>query len=63
VSYFSLFQLPDLVAPNKPLEHFLREFHELAFDTLFALAIVHIVAGLKHHFIDHDNVLRRMLPW
>ena len=63
VSYFNLFQLPDLVAPSKPLEHFLKEFHELAFDTLFALAIVHIVAALKHHFIDRDDVLKRMLPW
>jgi len=63
VSWFNLFQLPDLVAPSKPLEHFLHEFHELAFDALFAIAIVHVVAALKHHFVDRDDVLRRMLPW
>jgi cytochrome b561 len=26
------------------------------------VAILHAVAALKHHFIDRDNVLRRMLP-
>ena len=30
--------------------------------TLFALVLLHIAAALKHHFIDKDNVLRRMLP-
>ena len=63
VSWFNLVQLPDFVAPNKPLEHFLHEFHELAFDGLFALAIVHVGAALKHHFVDRDDVLMRMLPW
>ena len=63
VSWFNLFQLPDLVAPSKPLEHVLKEFHEVAFNTLFALAIVHVAAALKHHFIDRDDVLKRMLPW
>jgi len=29
---------------------------------LMVLAGIHVLAGLKHHFIDRDDVLRRMLP-
>ena len=29
---------------------------------LIALLLVHIAAALKHHFIDKDDVLTRMLP-
>jgi cytochrome b561 len=24
--------------------------------------VLHVLAALKHHFIDRDGVLRRMLP-
>jgi cytochrome b561 len=40
----------------------MHETHEVLATALFVLAIVHIVAALKHHFLDRDNVLRRMLP-
>jgi cytochrome b561 len=26
------------------------------------LAVLHALAALKHHFVDHDDVLRSMLP-
>ena len=29
----------------------------------FVLALVHAAAALKHHFVDRDEVLKRMLPW
>ena len=29
---------------------------------LIVVALLHAAAALKHHFIDRDNVLRRMLP-
>jgi cytochrome b561 len=29
---------------------------------LFAIAVLHILAALKHHFWDRDDVLVRMLP-
>jgi len=63
VSWFGLFTLPDLVAPDKSLRHTLGEVHETAFSTLFVLAVVHVAAALKHHWFDRDDVLRRMLPW
>ncbi len=40
-----------------------RSLHHFLFWTLVVVVIVHVGAALKHHFIDRDNVLRRMLPW
>ena len=41
----------------------LEELHEVLFNILVGLAVLHIAAALKHRFIDRDNVLRSMLPW
>lgn len=62
VSWFGLVTLPDFIAPSKPAYELLHETHELLAQVLFWLALLHIAAALKHHFIDRDNVLRRMLP-
>ncbi|GFE80911.1 cytochrome b [Steroidobacter agaridevorans] len=62
VSWFGLVTLPDFIEPNRPAYEFLHETHELLAGTLFWLALLHVAAALKHHFIDKDNVLRRMLP-
>jgi len=62
VSWFGLFTLPNLVIPNRPLYQFLHEAHEVAAKLIFVLAVLHAAAALKHHFVDKDNVLRRMLP-
>jgi cytochrome b561 len=62
VSWFGLVTLPDFVAPNRAVYEFLHEAHETCAKLLFVVALVHAVAALKHHFIDRDNVLRRMLP-
>ena len=62
VSWFGLVTLPDFIAPNKAAYEVLHETHELLAQTLFWLALLHMAAALKHHFIDKGNVLRRMLP-
>jgi len=63
VSWFGLFQLPDFVRPDEGLEHRLEDVHETLAKVLIALAILHVVAALKHQFIDRDGLLMRMLPW
>lgn len=63
LSLFGWFDLPTLGPPGgEEREHLIEEVHEVLFNVLFVLAILHVVAALKHHFIDRDNVLRRMLP-
>lgn len=59
--FFSLFAMPALPA-QEAMKHTLEEVHEILFNVLLALAILHVIAALKHQFIDRDRVLKRMLP-
>lgn len=59
--WFGIFPLPDLVAKDKALGDILQELHEVLNFTLLGLVSLHILAALKHHFIDHDGILKRML--
>jgi cytochrome b561 len=63
VSWFSLFQLPDLVAPSEQLFRQMRSLHHILFAVLVVVAALHIAGALKHHFIDRNDVLKRMLPF
>jgi cytochrome b561 len=63
VSWFGLWQLPDLVPKDKPLYESLVTVHTALAWTLGVVAIVHLLAALKHHFVLKDDVLRRMLPF
>ncbi len=62
VSWFGLFTWPNLIAPSETAFQFLKSSHDYLSDGLFMLALVHVLAALKHHFWDRDDVLRRMLP-
>ena len=63
VSWFGWVQLPDLVAPDPDLYHRLNSLHHLLFKVLVAVALLHAAGALKHHFIDRNDVLKRMLPF
>ena len=60
VNYFGLFELPDLVDKDKALGHQLKEIHEFLANGLMVLVGLHILAALKHQFIDKDGLLSRM---
>ena len=63
VIYLNLIPLPNLVARNPSLGGVFKELHD-AGGTLLALVIaLHALAALKHHFVDRDDTLRRMLHW
>jgi cytochrome b561 len=63
VSWFKLLQLPDLVSPDQQIFERMRDLHHLLFDVLVVVAAVHVAGALKHHFIDRNDVLKRMLPF
>jgi cytochrome b561 len=63
VVYLKLWQLPDLVHKNKQLADVLGEVHANLAWALLCLVALQSAAALKHHFIDHDSTLRRMLAW
>ncbi|PLX77319.1 MAG: cytochrome b [Azoarcus sp.] len=60
--WFGIVPLPDLLSKNAELGDLLQSVHEALNLCLAALVIAHIGAALKHHFIDRDDILRRMLP-
>jgi len=63
VSWFGLFTWPNLIGQNEASFAFLKSTHDYLSDVLLAIAILHILAALKHHFWNRDDVLIRMLPF
>lgn len=61
--YFGVLPLPDLLAKNAELGDLLQQLHMLLNYSMAALVVAHLGAALKHHFIDRDEVLVRMLPF
>lgn len=61
IVYLGLLRLPNLVDKNKDLAQTLLQLHHLLGWLLLATLVVHVLAALKHHFIDRDATLKRML--
>ena len=62
VVYLGLFQLPVFMGPNPELKPILKTIHYVLNMTMAVAVAAHVAAALKHHFIDRDDVLKRMLP-
>jgi len=60
--YFGVLPIPDLLAKDKELGNVLADVHAYLNYFLIAVLAGHIGAALKHHFIDKDDILTRMLP-
>ena len=63
VVYLGLFALPDFVSPNVELAGVLKLVHRTLVYSLAALAGVHVLAAIKHHFVDGDGLIRRINPF
>ena len=61
--YLGVLPLPDLLGKDKALGEQLKLVHETLNWTLAVLVAVHIAAALRHHFVDRDDVLHRMVPF
>ena len=61
--YLGVLPLPDLVGKDKMLGDALREVHETLNYILLTLVVLHVGAALKHHFVDRNSILARMLPF
>lgn len=60
--YFAVLPIPDLLNKNTALGETLNLVHRYLNYLMIAIIGAHIGAALKHHFIDKDDILRRMLP-
>lgn len=60
-SIFGLFRVPAFDPANRDLRETVEDWHGLSANILLAVAGLHAAAGLMHHHVLKDNVLRRML--
>ncbi len=58
---FGMFPIPDLLSKNKELGDLLQTVHWALNMLLAAIVVGHVAAALKHHFINRDDVMTRML--
>ncbi|HYC75500.1 cytochrome b [Brevundimonas sp.] len=63
ILWFGLFEWPLLpVGGGRDTARDLMDLHQTAAKGLYVLIFLHVMGALKHHFIDRDNVLHRMIP-
>jgi cytochrome b561 len=62
IVWFGVIPLPDFVGKNRELAELIKPFHRYAAYALATVVVIHIAAALKHHFVDRDSVLKRMMP-
>lgn len=61
IEVFNWFSVPATLSSVEKQEEIAGTAHLLLASTLIAFALLHAGAALKHHFIDRDSTLRRML--
>ena len=62
VSMFGLFDFPALpVGSDKPTIGLFHELHEVTATAMLVLLGLHVLAALKHQFLDRDGTMARML--
>jgi cytochrome b561 len=62
VVLFGVLPLPDFVGPDRELSEALKPLHRWLAYGLAAVVVLHVAGALKHHFIDRDGLLLRMMP-
>lgn len=64
VDLFGLFGFPAMpVGSDKGTIGLFHELHEVFATAMLALIAIHVLAALKHQFVDRDGTMRRMAPW
>lgn len=64
ISWFGMFNWPLLpIGGGREVAGQFMDVHRLVVKGLYVLLVLHVAAALKHHFIDRDGVLARMLPF
>jgi cytochrome b561 len=62
ISVFGWYTLPMLFQKNEALGNIMYTTHVWSSYAIIGLVGLHALAALYHHFIKHDNILKRMLP-
>ena len=58
---FSLFSLPAVLAQGEVQTELAEEAHEILAYFFVGLVLLHFLAAMKHHFLNRDRTLMRMI--
>lgn len=61
IKVFDSWVVPQLIEKNKAIASNAHVVHEWCSYVVIAAVLLHVLAALKHHFIDKDDILKRML--
>jgi len=61
IDFFNLYTFPNLLAGSHEYGEIAGKLHEYLGYFTAGLIVLHVLAALKHQFINKDNLLRRML--
>ncbi len=59
---FGVLPVPDVIGRDPGLAGMLKTAHRWINYTFAGVVAVHAVAAVKHHLVDRDDVLTRMIP-
>jgi cytochrome b561 len=59
--FFNIIGIPSVVNGIANLEDMAGDVHEVVAFCIIGLVLFHVAGALKHHFIDKDKTLKRML--
>jgi cytochrome b561 len=62
VVYLGIIPLPVLIDPNPEWKPVLKQVHYALNMILLGGVCLHVLAALKHQFVDRDGVFKRILP-
>lgn len=61
ISFFGLFEVPPLVEKNPEIGKIARSIHDIAGTAIILAILFHFAGAAKHHIMDKDNTLMRMI--
>ena len=63
IVYFGVLPLPDWVPRSVELAQQLKALHQILTYSLAGVVTLHVLAAVKHQFIDKDGLIFRMIPF
>lgn len=61
IHFFGLFEVPPIVGENKEIGDIAHSIHGLAGSAIIAAIALHFIGAAKHHILDKDSTVMRMV--
>lgn len=63
VIFLGIVPMPTFISPNPALKSWLLTIHTWLNYSLLSLVGLHVLAAIKHQFVNRDSILSRMVPF